>query len=258
VALAGVGDCVLLNFATGLFALSDSSDRAPGQSREFLRQFDRMVSTSSAIRIDQLVSAPEIRGIAENMRLGCERILQSIQGLASCTFTGVQIVRTHIGMHAFLFHTGDSCLYEYDRSKRTLSALTVKNFWMIGKTAKLYQTSEFSVRPETVFILATDGATGGTDERTQERKIAEIARYSRVEDIPDKIMQEATPVEGFRDDAAVIALSTQGLKHANTRIIMGGTTALQETEYAERCRSGFYTDSSVSLMEKSAWRDHVF
>jgi len=181
-----------------------------------------------------------------------------MQGSASCTFTGVQILRMGTGMHAFLFHTGDSCLYEYDRSKRTLSALTVKNFWMIGKTAKLYQTGEFGVRPETVFILGTDGITGGTDEPTHERKLAEIARYNEVEDIPDKIMHEAISAEGFRDDAAVIALSTQSLRYANTSIIMGGTTALQETEYAERCRSGFYTDSSVSLMEKSAWRDHIF
>lgn len=255
---AGTGDCVLLNFATGLFALSDSSDRAPGQSREFLLQLDKMVSQHSGIGPDRTLRTLEIRGMAKNIKLGCEKILKAMRGPASCTFTGIQILRTDIGMHALFFHTGDSCLYEYDPLERTLSALALKNFWMIGKSARLYQTTEFSVKPNTIFILTTDGVAGGTDEPTQVRKFAEIIHCTEVEDIPDGIMHMGTPAGEFRDDAAVITLSTRSLQPATARIIMGGTTDLQEMEYKERCSSKFYRDSNVLLTEKSWWLDQVF
>jgi serine/threonine protein phosphatase PrpC len=253
----GIGDCVLLNFDNGLFAVSDSSDRRPGQSREFLLQFDRMVSTSSGIRLDRTVRALEVRGITEKIESGCEKILEAMRGSESCTFTGIQILRTDKGLTALVFHTGDSRLYEYAPLSRKLSPLAAQNFWMIGKTVRLYQTTEFEVRPQRMFILSTDGVFNGTDEPTRQRRLSEIIHQSQVEDIPDKIMKMVVPAEGFRDDAALVSLSPQSLKFARIRIIMGGTTALQEREYADRCRSNYYADANVRIIEATKWVDHV-
>ncbi|MBI5248105.1 MAG: SpoIIE family protein phosphatase [Desulfomonile tiedjei] len=254
----GTGDCVLLNFETGVFAVSDSSDRAPGQSREFLLQFDNMVSLSSRGANGSMFRATEVREIAEQIKLGCEKILEAMRGSASCTFTGIHILKTDSWMNALLFHTGDSCLYEYDPLKRTMTVLTVNNFWMIGKTVKLYQTTELSVKPSSIFILATDGVGSGTSESTQRNNIAEIVQCSEVEDIPDKMMHTDISARGLRDDAAVIALASRSLQPVKARIIMGGTTAQEEREYSDRCRSMFYMDSHVHVTETSARVDHVF
>jgi hypothetical protein len=255
---AGVGDCVLLNFQTGLFALSDSSDRDPSRSREFLLRFDRMVSTHSGGGLGRTLNTVEIRGIAETLTRECEKILEAMRGAASCTCTGIHILKTHAGMRALLFHTGDSCVYEYDLLRRRLSTLAVQNFWMIGKTMRLYQITALSVKPHTVFIWTTDGVTFGRDEPTHAVKLGEMIDRGGVENLPDGIMHMGVPAEGFRDDAAVIALSVQGLQYSHRRIIMGGTTARQESEYTERCRSEFYKDCNVRVTENSSWGEHIF
>lgn len=254
----GTGDCVLLNFETGVFAVSDSSDRDPGRSKDFLVHFDNLVSEASKGAPELTSSTTNVTKVAEKIKLGCEKIMQQMQGSASCTFTGMRLLKTPKGLTALLFHTGDSRLYEYDALQQTVRALTLNNFWMIGKTVKLYQTAELTLKPDSILIFATDGVSQGMDEPAQERELLEIVRCNEVEDIPDRIMHRDSTAQEFRDDAAVIALATRGLQYVNARIIMGGTTAHEEKEYAERCRSTYPLDSYVCVTETSSRIDHVF
>ncbi|WP_157212288.1 SpoIIE family protein phosphatase [Desulfomonile tiedjei] len=254
----GTGDCVLLNFETGVFAVSDSSERDPGQSKAFLLHFDNLVSEISRETSALTKRTLEFAKVAEKINLGCEKIMQATQGTASCTFTGMNLLKTSDGLTALLFHTGDSRLYQYDRLQQTARVLTENNFWMIGKTVKLFQTAVLTLKPDSILIFATDGVSQGMDEPAQKRELTEIIRCNEVEDIPDRIMHTDSTAQGFRDDAAVIALATRGLQYVNARIIMGGTTAYEEKAYAERCRSTYPLDSYVCVTETSSRIDHVF
>ena len=231
----GIGDCVLLNFESGLFALSDSSDRDPGWSRKFLLRFDRMISSFPGIRLDREVNYLEIPGIAEKLDHECRKILEAMRGPASCTLTSILLLKTDTGMNALIFHTGDSCLYEYDIFSRELSTLVMPNFWMVGKTVKLFQITEFKIKPQVLFILSTDGVPTLSNDPAKKRSVAQIIQDSRVEEIPDRIMDMGIPAgSGFRDDAALIALSTVKVKPAKKRIVIGGVRNRQEAEYIQR------------------------
>jgi hypothetical protein len=219
-----IGDCVLLNFQMGFFAISDSSDRDPGSSRRFLTQFDQMIYDSSGISMEKCINSPDLQLVKDKLERESNRMLDSVMGLSSCTFTGLHLFNTDEGLMGLVFHTGDSDLYEYDPSTRQFYELTEKNFWMVGKTRKLFQIDIIKIFTPKILILATDGVgLAPTMNRPELRtELAEIVHCSDVEDIPEQIMNKTRPTDGFEDDAAVIALATQSLDYRNKKIIMGG------------------------------------
>jgi len=223
--IPAIGDCVLLNFESGLFALSDSSDRDPGLSRRFLLRFDRMVSNSARMRLDHKINSREIPAIVERLYHECCKILETLRGMASCTFTGIQLLKTDRGTDGLIFHTGDSRLYEYDPLSRELTTLVVPNFWLIGRTEKLFQLAEFRIKPQALFILSTDGVPALSDNPAGKPGVTEIIHDRRVEEIPDAIMNMGVPAGRFQDDAALIALSPGNVKPAKKRIVIGGAKA---------------------------------
>ena len=249
---------MLLNFETGVFAVSDSSDRAPDQSKVFLVHFDNLVSTFLPNVAERTGGSVNVSALAEKIKFGCEKIMLDMQGPASCTFTGLLVIKIDSVMKALLFHTGDSLLYEYDVSLHSLKTLTANNFWMIGRTLKLYQTAEFAIKPDSTLILATDGVTQGIRETVRERLLAGIIRRNEVENLPEQIINAGCMNPGFRDDAALIALSTSGLLNLPARIIMGGVTAFEEKERMQLYGATCPMDSYVRVTETSSRIDHVF
>jgi len=240
------GDCILLDFEKGFFAISDSSDRDPVFSRKFLIEFDSMLSRKSGFRLDQKRNPREIRRLRDTLSLESEKILKDVFGLGSCTFTGLHFCRTDKGFTGLLFHTGDSDLYGYDASSGEFSRLTRENFWMVGKTGKLFQISELEISPDQLLILATDGVTriGQMCQPHQRRNVVELFHRCPVEDIPQKIMPKARAVSGFEDDAAAIAISPGNLDHSKIKVVMDGTT-WEEEPWIEGRYSRFHGEGRV-------------
>jgi hypothetical protein len=231
-----IGDCVLLNFQMGFFAISDSSDRDPGSSRRFLTQFDQMIYDTPGISMEKRINSLDLQVQRDNLERGSNRILDSVMGSSSCTFTGLHFFNTPEGLVGFVLHTGDSDLYEYDPSTRQFHELTEKNFWMVGKTRKLFQIDIIKILTPKILIMATDGVgLALTMNRSGLRtELAEIVRCSDVEDIPEQIMDKTRPIDGFEDDAAVIALATQSLGYRNKKIILSGACEQSEDVKAPR------------------------
>ena len=219
-----IGDCVLLNFETGFFAISDSSDRDPGSSRRFLTRFDQMIYDSSGFSMEKRINTHDLQIVKDKLALESDIILDSVMGLSSCTFTGLVLLNSDKGLMGLVLHTGDSDLYEYDPSSHQFYELTRKNFWMVGKTKKLFQIDTIEIMTPKILILATDGVgLAPTMKKSELRtELAKIVHCSDVEDVPKEIINKTRPINGFEDDAAVIALATKNLEYGNRKIIIGG------------------------------------
>lgn len=220
-----IGDSVLLNFQMGFFAISDSSDRDPGSSRRLLTQFDQMICDSPGISMEKRINSSDLQVVKDKLAHESDKILDSVMGLSSCTFTGLHLFNTDEGLRGLVLHTGDSDLYEYDLSSQEFYELTEKNFWMVGKTRKLFQIDIIQILTPKILIMATDGVGLSLTMNKSELRteLAEIVHCGDVENIPKQIMNKTRPIDGFEDDAAVIALATQSLDYSNKKVIMGGT-----------------------------------
>jgi len=217
------GDCILLDFQNLFFGISDSSDRDPGASKRFLVQYGAMLaSVEPAPRRVTLTGSEGFNQWNDDLILKTNNLIQKMKGRGTCTFTGLQIHNTANHTVGMLMHTGDSSLYEYIPSQEKIFPKTEKNFWMVGKTDRLYQVSMLEFTSESILILMTDGIADLHDVSTSapKEKIKNILLQNQVEDIPMQIIAHETPDFGLNDDAAVIALTPRLLNASNQKILI--------------------------------------
>lgn len=218
------GDCIMLDFENRFFGISDSSNRNPAASREFLVRFQRLLF--SIAHCDEEVEnfgSKELRKWGHDLTDKTNSLLLDLKGIGSCTFTGLHLVNTINGLAAVLLHTGDSALYEFLPSRQKLFQRTENNFWMVGRTDKLYQTEILESVAESIFIMTTDGIGDLHDASNSmpKEKIKSILYQNAVEEIPAKLIANKGFNTGLYDDAAVVALAPQQLKASKrTRTIL--------------------------------------
>lgn len=219
-----IGDSLMMNFETGFFAVCDGSDRSPQASSNFLLQFERMVANTAPIKLGKLLKSKQLNVLKEKFETESRKLLDSALGSFGCAITGIRLAYTEVGPAGIIFHTGDSSLYEFDSSTSTVSELTQRNFWMVGKTRKLFQISVSEVSFSKCLILSTDGAPLFIHLQRPEirSRLSRIVRKETISDAPEKIINMTRPIDGFEDDATVISLSISGIRAAKKRIIMCG------------------------------------
>lgn len=149
----GPGDCVLLDFENRFFAIADSSVRNPVFSRNLLLQVHGAIEgvrsgMDARKGIDSLYNRIDER---------LDEILASYYGKGSCTLTGILGLETGAENRALLLHTGDSSLTMYDATTGSARAVSVSNFWLAGKTKKLFQLEVIDLPDGCWLLLATDG-----------------------------------------------------------------------------------------------------
>lgn len=230
---SGLGDCLLLNFGTGFFGVSDSSDRNPCVSRRILIQFDQMIERMALHGSESLWSIRSLNQFRDICAVESENILELALGSSSCTITGIYLVNTEAGMTGIIFHTGDSSLYQFNPTSSTFHELTERNFWMVGKTRKLFQITVVEFGSPTSLIMATDGLPLFSSLRKSgmRSELSLMVNNEDISDVPERILERLRPIDGFEDDAAAIALSIPGICRANRRIVMGGTDGHNAGEF---------------------------
>jgi hypothetical protein len=254
---SGMGDCVLMDFRKGFFAVSDSSNRFPTASRRFLRKLTTGLEALPSPDPGRPFTRDEFDRFSRAIIDTAEEVLQTIPFTESCTFTGVLVVRTEAGQKGILFHTGDSRLYEVDRETRVSRNMTRNNFWMVGKSKRFHQVEEIEVAPEKMFILATDGVIDLSSEDRVERhaSLADfVIRYS-VEEVPDRLVEEIDLQQATTDDLVILALDPNRLRLCKTTILLGGTDEREESRYRKRCSQDFYEDGYVPIREQASKRE---
>ena len=135
---SGMGDCVLMDFRKGFFAVSDSSNRFPTASRRFLRKLATGLEALPSPDPGKIFSLGEFDRLSRNVIDTSEEVLQTIPYTESCTFTGVLVARTEAGHKGILLHTGDSRLYEINPKTRVSRNMTNNNFWMVGNENQFF------------------------------------------------------------------------------------------------------------------------
>ncbi len=254
---SGMGDCVLMDFRRGFFAVSDSSNRFPTASRRFLRKLAKGLETLPPAEPDKSLTQAEFDRFSRAVVDGSEKVLQTIPYTESCTFTGILIARTEEGRRGLLLHTGDSLLFEVNRKTGVSRTITKSNFLMVGKSRRFFQVDEMAIEPGTMFILATDGVSDldAPGRLNRHESVADFARRHPVEEIPDRLMETIDFQEGTTDDLVIVALDPDRLRPSETTILLGGTEEREERRYLERCSENVYEDHFVPIREQVSKRE---
>jgi hypothetical protein len=232
---AGVGDCLLLEFSKGFFAVADGSDRNPSASREFMEMFTRMLADNKALSADAIYRDPEITALKDQFITDAGQLLVAFSFRDSCTFTGILLLKTTESISAFILHTGDSLLISCNLRTRDAFQFTKNNFWMVGRSQRYFQVGELPINRDTRLLLATDGlgeipVPAGT---TREENILGLFAAERIEEIPDHLLgSDESPVSA-RDDIAMIAIDPFSMPVQSERFILGGTSDIEERVFQD-------------------------
>jgi serine/threonine protein phosphatase PrpC len=223
---AGVGDCMLLEFSKGFFAVSDASDRDPSVSHAFMERFTRMLADNESLSASRIYGDVEKEILMDRFIGDAKQLLPLFSFGEGCTFTGILFLKTMGAMRAVILHTGDSLLFSCNLRTGDGFQFTKNNFWMVGRSQHYFQIEELPVDRDTRLLLATDGIgellnAAGMD---RELKILNLFKTERIENVPDSLfMADNSPVETW-DDAAIIALDPFSMPAHSDRFIFGGTS----------------------------------
>jgi serine/threonine protein phosphatase PrpC len=245
----GLGDCVIMDFKNGFFAIADSSDRDTTASRKFLMRYTVMLEDIAGALLEDVASREKLIEIRELLEKKSEDILMAIPYTSSCTFTGIFLPRNYSGGSGILLHTGDSMLYTYCNRSDELRRITENNFWMVGRTKQLFQIEEMGIEPDTVILIASDGFTDLNFSGYIERDtcIVDLIKDNAIEEVADILFERGYANKAPVDDLGLIALRPDSIYYTDKRVVMGGTSAFKEGVHDEKSNSGLYRDELVAL-----------
>lgn len=243
-ASAGMGDCLLLDFSRDFFAVADGSERNPSASREFMKLFAAMLTRIISPSGPEVYGKKRARTLKRQVITETDRLLQTLPFGDGCTFTGILLLRTEKGMTGLLFHTGDSLLFFCNVQTGESRQWSKNNFWMVGRTAHLFQVEELPVSLHTRLLLATDGLAHipFPPSRSREETILKLFQTFGPDEIPDRLLEKDEPLSGGWDDTAVIALDPYSLPILSGCFLFGGTSRTEESIFQEEKKQGLYQD----------------
>jgi hypothetical protein len=228
----GVGDTVIADLQRGFFAIADSSDRNPVFGRHVLQHLSAFMAGFTRYASGVIHTERAIEPLLRSITLESEPMLRSLPFHGTCTFTGLCLTMTDQGLGALLLHAGDTVLFKISLDG-TMSLVTKKNFWFIGKSSAFFQIEFLRIEAGTRFLFATDGLHGLAPDSGEDVTVlaGEIVKQPSIEDVPDLIFGSCRIPESGADDIAVMSLDPALLLHGAVTagpILLGGTTAYQE------------------------------
>jgi len=211
----GNGDCLLLAFRHGVFAVADATERFPQASRLLLERLAAEISESG----------PPVNGQAFESLLN--RIWSQQQFIHKTTLSCVVLREDEDGPTAMLANNGDSSITILDAASGTTLFRTAADMNFAGRSRQPNPVATLRLQPPgATIVLATDGLAD----------IGEI-RETDVVQRPDGLTQwigirtrnGSEPPE--IDDIGAIALTAGMPAMEYATIIMGGTRPGTETDF---------------------------
>ncbi len=202
-----MGDAVLLDPATGLFACGDSSDRGPWEAARFLREFGLVMERFRGEGPRGSRGADPWDELRSTLTGRIREMLATFPFQGTTTFTGFLLLKGYGESRGLLFHAGDSVLFSYSR-KGGVRRLTEPNFWLLGKVRSLYQVDYFTWRRGDRLLMATDGVYDlkPPDHGGLEGCLEELLGRCPVEEVPDELIACGDGRREGRDDLALVAI----------------------------------------------------
>ena len=135
-------DVIYMDLRKGLFAVADGAGRARGASQRLLSELARMAEGFRGIDWADKRRVSEIPEVLQRFRTAIESILADIPYGDTSTFTALLVLRCDTGPVGLLCHCGDSLLFHF-APETGLRQVSQTNFWMVGRSKKLYQAEAF-------------------------------------------------------------------------------------------------------------------
>ncbi len=219
----GGEDTLFIDLQKGIFAVADGAARAEGASQRFLDGFACMATRFRGIDRAQTRTSGEIPKLLERFKTATESILADIPYGDSTTFTGLLLPRCDTGHVGLLFHCGDSLLFRHT-PETGLRQVSQTNFWMVGRSKKLYQAEAFPAPPGSVFLLATDGISDlqFSGPAGMEECVTRSIRENPVEAVPGDLLGRYDISPWPVDDLALIAVRPEGIGPSREQVFLGG------------------------------------
>jgi hypothetical protein len=257
----GVGDCILLDFSKGFFAVADGSDRNPSASREFMVMFSRMIETQALLSTGRVYNTEEVSALKQRLIVESEALLVSLPFRNGSTFTGLLILQTIDGMTGIVMHTGDSLLIHCDLDELFAFQHTSDNFWMVGRSRHFFQIDDLSISRASRILLATDGISGVPvpPGMNREEFILNLFKTCSADEIPDRILGGSNAHLAGWDDMAIVAIDPYAMTAVPGCLIIGGTSRLEEGILQEDISQGLFVDRYVpiSLSDGNSCMDNI-
>ena len=215
-----MGDNILIDLENRFFAVADGADRSPDASYYFLKKALEMFKNWSEPRTNTAMGPERIRRVVFKLETQINEIMAETPFNQNCTFTGVLVLRGANEYWLAAAHTGDSRLFRFFPGEG-LSEISKSNFWLVGKSNRLYQMEMFPCRPNEVFFLITDGMDGliFPESETAATALAKLIGSRPVEDLPGLILDKFDQREGPKDDLGFLFLKPDGLPVCDAKFI---------------------------------------
>lgn len=223
----GNGDCILLDFIHGVFAVADGSERFPWASRDLLLRLRGSLSRSGA--------PDSLEGWIAMLN---EEVYPGQKYQHKTTFSCVAVAGGGDGRTLFIAHGGDSAVTIVDPSDGTIMFQTGRDMNFAGRSTMIADCTEHRIRDRGLrVVLSTDGFN---DLLRYCKKHAIYPRLSRVlADVPvDSIPEEMHRVLGEHrgsiehDDIGLVVIDPFALgAPRDAAVLIGGTRPHEESRY---------------------------
>ncbi len=227
----GNGDCLLLDFNHGIFALSDGAERYARASRLLLERL------SEAIEED---GAP---GSVDEWREFANRVFSCQRYQHKATFSCAALAGAPDARRLIVTQGGDSMVFVVNRFSGEIVYRTAVNMSFAGRSKTVANVTEVDLgKGEYRIVLCSDGLldVARFDGRDIAGLLSSTALRTSMRNIPGrvkKIISDSLEREEKKDydDISFIVLEPSLLEaESGLRIVMGGTSPGEEEEYQQR------------------------
>jgi hypothetical protein len=217
------GDCVLMDFSKGLFAVADSPERQPSASQLFFVKFGKVLQAFSEFDPREIYPVERLHEIGKILKERTESLLAGIPYWESCTFTGLLIARTDGGLKGIMMHMGDSFLFQHVPGGK-MTQISKTNFWMVGRSAKLYEFHVMDIPGGATLLLATDGISDLVFSKNTGRDgcLGVLMESADVDKISDKLLEGYDTGPRPVDDLGLVLFKPERFCPSKDRIILHG------------------------------------
>jgi len=206
--LLGGGDSMLLDFRHGFFAVADSSERSPRASESLLTRIYEMMSRFFGVQKQNVLAEFDLARLYVEIKLRTEKILRETSPLDSTSLTGFLVLQTPTEPRGMILHTGDSLLMKFNKDAG-IEQISETNFWMVGRSAQLYQMATVEIGADDMFLLATDGIADLPvwGNRYWKTALPQILVGTPIDEVPEQMMRKRSVQKNCVDDSTILTLS---------------------------------------------------
>ena len=236
----GNGDCLLTDFASLFFAVSDGSERFPAASSSFLARIGRYLTHEPAPQTQEQWLALANRAFARQ------------DYILSATFSAVAIQEKNNQKTAVILNGGDSRVMVVDTKNKFVEYETEPDMNFAGRSPDLKKVARIPLaKTDRRVILFSDGLCdvarlAGLDIKSM---VAQVASAFAVDEVPVRLSRFLARKGSLvtHDDIAVIAIDPEKLVPQQQGFLIGGTSPGTETAFGQDLAAGIVPNAWMSL-----------